>query len=213
MKPSLWPSLGYKDAAAAVSFLVEAFGFDEVARHPGTEPGLINKKSPALGGRQHHHRSQRRTRHCWLRRLWPTLSNRDLPIHGRSGRTVRPRRCRRRAQPAGGPTTLRTRDATVIDPEGFAWSFGTYRATNALKPATRTARGPQSPPARMPFRFRDPSTQRVADEHYSTVDLFEAEMARQPAPCRTWLCRADLNIHRRQTHPNPARLRMAPSHL
>lgn len=127
VRPNLWPSLGYQDAAAAVRFLVEGFGFDEVAHHAGTEPGRINQ-----------------TVLCWQDGGLITVHSAEPNVAGFANLgghspigiylyTEDPDALFRRAidagaQSAGAPADSPhgTRDATVIDPEGFPWSFGTY---------------------------------------------------------------------------------------
>lgn len=128
MKPNLWPSLGYRDATAAVRFLVDGFGFDEVAHHPGTEPGQINQAVLR-----------------WQDGSLITVHSAEPEVVGFAdlgGRspigiyvyTEDPDALYDRAVEAGGqPVTAPvdsshgTRDATIIDPEGIPWSFGTYQ--------------------------------------------------------------------------------------
>jgi uncharacterized glyoxalase superfamily protein PhnB len=128
MKPTLWPSLGYQDAPAALRFLVGVFGFEEVAIYYGEPDGWIDQA---------------------------VLRWRDggiITIHSTGPDTVPFADLRRRAPigiylytpdpdalyekalaagaTADGPprdSPHGARDATVADPEGFLWSFGTYR--------------------------------------------------------------------------------------
>lgn len=127
-KPSLWPSLGYQDADAAVRFLADAFGFDEVTRHPGPEPGLINQAVL---------RWQDDTIITIHTAEPGTVGFADLGHRSPIGiylYTKDPDRLYERAvaagaRPVSGPedSPHGTRDATVTDPEGFPWSFGTYQ--------------------------------------------------------------------------------------
>jgi len=124
--PNLWPSLGYQDGAAAVRFLVEGFGFDEVARHPGTEHGQINQA--VLRWQD----GSLITVHTAEPDIIRFADLRQRPPIGIYLYTPDPDALHARAiaaggQPAGRPSDSPhgTRDATTIDPEGFAWSFGT----------------------------------------------------------------------------------------
>ncbi|MBO0812224.1 MAG: VOC family protein [Microlunatus sp.] len=128
VNPNLWPSLGYHDAPAAVRFLVEGLGFDEVAHHPGTEPGRIDQavlrwQDGSL---------------ITLHSAEPDIvSFTELGGHSPVGIylcTEDPDALYDRAVEAGGRPTGApadsphgTRDATITDPEGFSWSFGNYR--------------------------------------------------------------------------------------
>ena len=39
--PTVWPTIRYRDAQAAIRFLTEAFGFEETAAYPGESEGSI----------------------------------------------------------------------------------------------------------------------------------------------------------------------------
>ena len=127
-KPNLWPSLGYQDATAAVHFLTQAFGFHDVAHHAGAEPGQINQAVLRWhdGGLITVHSAE------------PDVAGfANLGGHPPIGiylYTKDPDALFRRAIEAGGQSAGApadsphgTRDATIIDPEGFPWSFGTYQ--------------------------------------------------------------------------------------
>lgn len=127
-KPNLWPSLGYKDAAATVRFLVAAFGFEEVALHPGSEPGLINQAVL----RWHdgsiitvHSAESDTVGFAQLERRSPI----GIYLYTEDPDALYERAVAAGAEPAGGPedSPHGTRDATVLDPEGCPWSFGTYQ--------------------------------------------------------------------------------------
>ncbi|MBO0687714.1 MAG: glyoxalase, partial [Candidatus Dormibacteraeota bacterium] len=38
---TVWPSLRYRDARAAIRFLVDAFGFEEVASYAGSDESVV----------------------------------------------------------------------------------------------------------------------------------------------------------------------------
>lgn len=127
-QPKLWPSLGYRDATSAVRFLKEALGFDQLAHYPGDAPGAVNQAVLR-----------------WSSGAIITIHSADATTVGFDDLGARipigiylytddpdglyERALKAGARPAGGPETSPrgTRDATVADPEGCLWSFGTYR--------------------------------------------------------------------------------------
>ena len=122
----IWPCLAYRDARAAIRFLVDAFGFEESAVHAdASDPAVVA--------------------HAELR--WPGGGGIMLGSQG-AGETLKdypagvgalylvvddPDALYQRAV-AAGATVVRpprdedygSRDFTVRDPEGVYWSFGTY---------------------------------------------------------------------------------------
>ncbi|SER61467.1 Uncharacterized conserved protein PhnB, glyoxalase superfamily [Lentzea xinjiangensis] len=125
--PTCWPTLSYRDAPAAIRFLVEAFGFAEHLVVPGEAEGEVV--------------------HCEL--VWPEGGGVMLGSAVRStGEAVattpgagsvyvvtdRPDEVHARSL-ARGATEVRglrdedygSRGFVVADPEGNRWSFGTYR--------------------------------------------------------------------------------------
>jgi uncharacterized glyoxalase superfamily protein PhnB len=125
--PTCWPTLTYRDAPAAIRFLVEGFGFEEHLVVPGAADGEVV--------------------HCEL--VWPEGGGVMLGSAQRSvgevGATAvgaasvyvvtdRPDEIHAQAL-ARGATEIRglkdedygSRGFTVADPEGNRWSFGTYR--------------------------------------------------------------------------------------
>jgi len=121
----VWPCLRYRDAPAAIRFLVEAFGFEEAAVHPGETAGYID--------------------HAELR--WPGGGAVMLGTERADGMiapgggaiyivTDRPDALFERAVAAGATVVQPVRDEDygsrgfiVRDPEGVLWSFGTYSGT------------------------------------------------------------------------------------
>ncbi|MGH3686940.1 MAG: VOC family protein [Pseudonocardiaceae bacterium] len=122
--PTVWPTLAYTDAPAAIRFLVEAFGFVETLVVPGE------------GGRE--------IAHAELR--WPEGggvmlgSTSDDSVFGQLTRTStyvvtdQPDALFERATAAGAEVVrglkdedYNSREFIVRDPEGNLWSFGTYR--------------------------------------------------------------------------------------
>jgi uncharacterized glyoxalase superfamily protein PhnB len=122
----IWPALRYADARAAIRFLVDAFGFEEVASYPGATEEIVA--------------------HAELR--WPggggvmlgSSSREDSPIDELPAGTGSvyvvtddPDGLYERARAAGARIVrdLRNEDFgsrgfTARDPEGVYWSFGTY---------------------------------------------------------------------------------------
>ena len=120
--PQVWPTLEARDARALISFLVDVFGFREVAVHGSAE----------------------RVEHAEL--AWPEGggimlgSPRDHGLATRSGSfgayvvTGDPDAVHQRAREAGAEvvrelreTDYGSREFSVRDPEGNGWTFGTYR--------------------------------------------------------------------------------------
>jgi uncharacterized glyoxalase superfamily protein PhnB len=124
---SVWPTLVYADAPAAIRFLVDAFGFEERLVVPGDDEGVIE--------------------HAQL--VWPEGGGVMLGTAARDGNvfsqrplgtgsvyvvTDEPDRLFERATAAGAQLVREMRDEdygsrgfSVRDPEGNIWSFGTYR--------------------------------------------------------------------------------------
>ena len=124
---TIWPCLNYRDAHAAIRFLVEAFGFVETLVVPGE--------------------GEREVVHAELR--WPEGGGVILGSAVEDGKeferlpagvssiyvvTDQPDALYARAERAGAKvvrgledTDYGSRTFTVRDPEGNLWSFGTYR--------------------------------------------------------------------------------------
>jgi uncharacterized glyoxalase superfamily protein PhnB len=123
--PAIWPTLSYVDAPAALRFLVDTLGFVEHSVVPG-EQGVIH--------------------HAEL--LWPegggvmlsTAKSDEEVEFGKPGGasvylvTKDPDTVYERAMAGGAPLLREMREEdygsrgfSVRDPEGNAWSFGTYR--------------------------------------------------------------------------------------
>jgi uncharacterized glyoxalase superfamily protein PhnB len=124
---TVWPTIAYADARAAIRFLVKAFGFDERLVVPGERDGVVE--------------------HAQLR--WPEGGGVMLGTANREGNvfsqrpigsasiyvvTDEPDRVYERAIAAGAERLRKLRDEdygsrgfSVRDPEGNIWSFGTYR--------------------------------------------------------------------------------------
>lgn len=126
--PMVWPVLTFRDARAAITFLVEAFGFEEAAAYArDDDPSIVE--------------------HAELR--WPRGGGIMLGTAGKDdspfGRRVPgneavyvvcddPDALFARASEVGAEVVRGLRDEdygsrgfTVRDPEGNLWSFGTYR--------------------------------------------------------------------------------------
>jgi uncharacterized glyoxalase superfamily protein PhnB len=121
----VWPTLRYADAPAAIRFLVEAFGFEEVLVVPGEADGAVahaELRWPGGGG-------------VMLGSARADSAIADLPPGTGSVYVVtdQPDALFERARAAGATVVLGLRDEdygsrgfTVRDPEGVHWSFGTY---------------------------------------------------------------------------------------
>jgi uncharacterized glyoxalase superfamily protein PhnB len=123
--PTVWPSLRYRDAPAALDFLSRAFGFEVRAdyRDPD-DPSLVThaELSWPLGGGV---------------MLGSDRPSPSWPAHAGMGAvyvvTDEPDSLHQRAVAAGAgvlrepaDTDYGSREFAVTDPEGNLWSFGTY---------------------------------------------------------------------------------------
>jgi uncharacterized glyoxalase superfamily protein PhnB len=122
---TIWPALRYRDAPAAIRFLVEAFGFEEVVSYPGNDESTISHAElrwPAGGG-------------VMLGSGRQDSVIADLPPGTGSIYVVTqdPDALYERARNAGARVVRElhdedygSREFTARDPEGVYWSFGTY---------------------------------------------------------------------------------------
>ena len=135
MAPTLYPTLRYRDARAAIAFLKDAFGFSEREVH-ANDDGTIAHAELTYG---------------------PSIlmlgSDRDDPLYGkRAGQgwlyvaVEDPDDHCRRSRAAGAEiiselrdTDYGSRDYAARDPEGNFWYFGTYRPTAEAVEATSAA--------------------------------------------------------------------------
>lgn len=127
---TIWPTLTYADAPAAIDFLVTAFGFVEAARYDGAVAGTVDHAQlawPGGGG-------------VMLSTARSGGDLADLPVGTGSVYVVvdDPDGLHARATDAGAVVVrgLREEDHgsrgfTVRDPEGVFWSFGTYAGQQA----------------------------------------------------------------------------------
>jgi uncharacterized glyoxalase superfamily protein PhnB len=128
---TIWPTLRYADARAAIRFLVDAFGFEEVVSYPGDARDGDGTQTVA---------------HAELR--WPGGGGIMLGSSSRTDSAIdelppgvgsvyivtpTPDELYERAQAAGARITREMREEdygsrgfTARDPEGVYWSFGTY---------------------------------------------------------------------------------------
>jgi uncharacterized glyoxalase superfamily protein PhnB len=126
MDTMIWPALRYKDAPAALTFLKEAFGFEEKLVVPGETRAIEHAELrwPGGGGIMLGSTSYTEGVH------------KDLPAGTSSVYVVtdEPDALFARAVAAGAEVAQGLKDEdfgsrsfTVRDPEGNYWSFGTYR--------------------------------------------------------------------------------------
>lgn len=130
-QPTVWPILSYRDARAAISFLRDAFGFEEAATYArDDDPSIIEHAEMRwpLGGGV----------------MFGTADKDDSPFgRRRPGNDAvyvvcdDPDALFERATSAGAEVVrglvdedYGSRGFTVRDPEGNLWSFGTYRGAS-----------------------------------------------------------------------------------
>jgi uncharacterized glyoxalase superfamily protein PhnB len=127
-QPTVWPAIRYEDAKAAITFLKEAFGFEESLVVPpegdGRDVPHAELKWPEGGGVMLGSKSFEEGVHKILN---DTLASTYVV-------TDHPDEVFARATAAGAEVVQGLKDEdygsrgfTVRDPEGNFWSFGTYR--------------------------------------------------------------------------------------
>jgi uncharacterized glyoxalase superfamily protein PhnB len=135
-KSSLMPTLRYKDAPAAIDWLVKVFGFEKHAVYPGPD-NSIGHAELTLGNGMIMLGS---TKNDEYGKGFKTPA--ELGSETRSTYIVVPEAdaVYARAQAAGGTivrsiqnTDYGSREFTVKDPEGHSWSVGTYDPWNVQK--------------------------------------------------------------------------------
>jgi len=121
---TIYPSLRYHDARAAIDFLTEAFGFSEKEVHAGPDGNIAHAELTGFGGivmlgTEPEGGDPRFGAHAG--EAWTYLSTDD------------PDALHERALAAGAEMAMQltdtdygSRDFTARDPEGNLWSFGTY---------------------------------------------------------------------------------------
>lgn len=126
MSPNVWPGLQYHDAPAAIRWLTDTFGFAEAIVVPGEKPDHVVHAEIRWpeGGTVMLHSADREGEFAAYN---PPGTNSVYVV------TTRPDELFERARGAGAPVLRGLRDEdhgsrgfTVADPEGNAWSFGTY---------------------------------------------------------------------------------------
>lgn len=131
--PTIYPALSYNDAAAALGWLVDAFGFG-VVMDMRNEDGTLGHGELSFG-----------TGMIMLGQSKPDLgwvSPRDLPAVAQTiyAYAADPDGHCARARAAGAKiirepydTEYGSREYSALDPEGHTWSFGTYRPVPAVE--------------------------------------------------------------------------------
>ena len=126
-EPAFVPYFGYRDAAAALSFLTTAFGFTETARYPGDDGRVLHAEMSYGGGRLMLGSVDHGEDHV------PSLRGQSVD-HGTYVVVDDVERHHERAVASGArivyppeDTGFGTRRYRALDPEGYEWSFGTYR--------------------------------------------------------------------------------------
>jgi uncharacterized glyoxalase superfamily protein PhnB len=122
---TVWPALRYRDARAAIDFLVRAFGFEELVRYTGDDESIVSHAElrwPLGGG-------------VMLGSVREDSVIAELPPGTGSIYVVtdQPDALYERARAAGARVVRElhdedygSREFTARDPEGVYWSFGTY---------------------------------------------------------------------------------------
>jgi uncharacterized glyoxalase superfamily protein PhnB len=129
-RTAVWPSLLYRDANAAIAFLVAAFGFEEIVVYRNEDGSVVEHAElrwPEGGGimlGSARPDSGIASQPPGVGAVYVVVSDPDA-LYARAT--------------AHGATILRelhdqeygSRDFTASDPEGVIWSFGTYAGADA----------------------------------------------------------------------------------
>jgi uncharacterized glyoxalase superfamily protein PhnB len=141
MATPLKPNLGYRDAAAAIHFLVTAFGFEEVAVYEGPAGSIAHAELRWPGGGSLTLYSAGSDRSSLAGIAAAAEADGSYPSYSIHLDTDQPDTLFARAVAAGAAVVrpvedspLGTRGFVVRDPEGLTWSAGT--------PLPRLVRGP-----------------------------------------------------------------------
>ena len=123
----VFPILSYRDARAAVDWLVQAFGFEKGAVHEDPEGTIAHAELTfgegvvMLGNERPQHEERGYGSHAGQGWIYVAVDG-DIDAH------------HERARAAGAEiveepfdTDYGSRDYSARDPEGNLWSFGTYR--------------------------------------------------------------------------------------
>jgi uncharacterized glyoxalase superfamily protein PhnB len=122
---AVWPALRYRDARAAIRFLVEAFGFEEAVVYAGESDDVVahaELRWPAGGGIM---LSSARD-DSDIKSLPPGVGAVYLVTGDPDGLYARARAAGADIVAGLQDTDYGSRDFTARDPEGVHWSFGTY---------------------------------------------------------------------------------------
>jgi uncharacterized glyoxalase superfamily protein PhnB len=130
MTTNVWPNLGYRDAQAAIDFLVTAFGFEKVAVYEGPEGDVRHAELrwPGGGGVTLHNAGSNSIADLTER----AAGDGGYPAYSIHVDTQEPDALFERAVAAGAAVVREVQDSphgargfVVHDPEGLYWSFGT----------------------------------------------------------------------------------------
>jgi uncharacterized glyoxalase superfamily protein PhnB len=122
---TVWPTLTYRDARAAIRFLVDAFGFEEVVSYPGTDESIVSHAElrwPAGGGVM----LGTARADSVIADLPPGTGSVYVVTEDPDGLFERARKAGARVVQELHDTDYGSRDFAVRDPEGVYWNFGTY---------------------------------------------------------------------------------------
>ena len=122
---TIWPTLRYRDAPAAIRFLVDAFGFEKVVSYPGNDDSIVSHAElrwPAGGGVMLGSARDDSV----IAGLPPGTGSIYVVTQDPDGLYERARTAGARVVRELHDEDYGSREFTVRDPEGVYWSFGTY---------------------------------------------------------------------------------------
>lgn len=124
--PTLVPYFGYRDAAAALEWLAEAFGFEEQQRFSGDD-GTVMHAEMSFGGGALMIGTGEPPAVVGSAANSPTGHGIYVMVDDVDAHHERAKAAGARVVYGPEDTEFGTRRYRVLDPEAYEWSFGTYR--------------------------------------------------------------------------------------
>lgn len=124
MSQSVFPVLTYHDAAAALAWMQEALGAEEVALHRDADGGVVHAEARIAGGIVMFGDAAQASTEAFRRA--PGSGQVYVAVADPDTRYERARTASADIVRELGDTDYGSRDFAVRDPEGNTWSFGTY---------------------------------------------------------------------------------------
>ena len=124
MSQSLYPVMPYRDAAAALGWMQEVLGAEEVAMHRGDDGGVVHAEARVAGGIVMFGDHAKASNDAFRRE--PGSGQVYVAVSDPDTRYERARRTGADIVRELRDTDYGSRDFAIRDLEGNTWSFGTY---------------------------------------------------------------------------------------